>query len=156
MHDLGLFKELRGAIATSLWIDDLADVAGKVYTRDPFRQDRVFHIVLFQSSVASAAGNLSLLLRIFQLIPFGMGMCSHVLAFYESAAARSWIADLWGCWKVCKNLDGTGWGGVDWAGSRRSWAGWRRTSPARRWLLGVGCTENVRSPYVSFWQSTRF
>ena len=86
-HGLGSFKERCGAIITNLWSNDLADVAGKVYTRDPFRQDRVFHIALFQSSAASAAGNLSSPLRIFLLIPFGMGMRSDVPAFCESAAA---------------------------------------------------------------------
>ena len=86
-HDLGSLKERCGAIITNLWSDDLADVAGKVYTRDPFRPERVFHVVLFQSPAASAAGDLSSLLRIFLLIPFGVGMRSDVPAFCESAAA---------------------------------------------------------------------
>ena len=38
-HDLGAFKSRCDLIVANRWSDDLADVAGKVYTRDLFRRD---------------------------------------------------------------------------------------------------------------------
>lgn len=38
-HDLEGFKERCGVIVANRWSDELADVAGKVYTRDLFRRD---------------------------------------------------------------------------------------------------------------------
>ena len=38
-HDLASFKERCDLVAANRWSDDLADIAGKVYTRDLFRRD---------------------------------------------------------------------------------------------------------------------
>ena len=39
IHGLAGFKERCDLIVTNHWSDELADVAGKVYTRDLFRRD---------------------------------------------------------------------------------------------------------------------
>lgn len=38
-HDLASFKERSALIVANRWSDDLADVEGKVYTRDLFKRD---------------------------------------------------------------------------------------------------------------------
>lgn len=38
-YDLGAFKGGCDVIVANRWSDDLADVAGKVYTRDLFKRD---------------------------------------------------------------------------------------------------------------------
>ena len=38
-HDLGSFKSRCDLIVANRWSPELADVAGKVYTRDLFRRD---------------------------------------------------------------------------------------------------------------------